>query len=232
MNKKQKQSLVILAVIAVVFSVIVFLIPFPKHSTFWIAYIAEMLAFALQIPIFKLAYDNAENLKSKVLGFPIFRVGYIYLGVQTVISILLFVLGFIKNFPIWISVVLCFVVFSAAIVCSIAADMARDTVTEIETVQTVNTQFIRKIRIKSQQLVDKTNDTALKKELEKLSNNFRYSDPISSSATAEYEVKLDNLFNELESAVVYRNSVDASALCSKINIVLEDRNILCKMNKH
>lgn len=231
MNKKQKQSLVILTIIAVVFSIIVFLIPFPKHSTFWIAYIAELLAFALQIPIFKLAYDNADNLKSKVLGFPIFRLGYIYLGVQTVVSLLLFALGFIENFPIWISIVLCLVVLSAAIVCSIAVDMARDTVTEIETAQTVNTQLMRKLRMKSQQLVNKTNDSALKKELEKLAENFRYSDPVSSPATEEYETKLDNLFVELESAVMSENTSDALAFCSKINITLQDRNTSCKMNK-
>ncbi len=231
MNKKQKQSLVILAIIAVVFSIIVFLIPFPKHSTFWIAYIAELLAFALQIPIFKLAYDNADNLKSKVLGFPIFRVGYIYLGVQTAVSLLLFALGFIENFPIWISIVLCLVVLSTAIICSIASDMARDTVTEIETAQAVNTQLMRKLCMKFQQLVNKTNDTALKKELEKLAENFRYSDPVSSPATEEYETKLNDLFVELESAVMCGNTADAFAFCSKINITLQDRNTSCKMNK-
>lgn len=231
MNKKQKQSLVILAIIAVVFSIIVFLIPFPKHSTFWIAYLAELLAFALQIPIFKLAYDNTDNLKSKVLGFPIFRVGYIYLGVQTCVSLLLFVLGIIENLPVWISIVLCLVVLSAAIICSIAVDMARDTVTEIETAQAVNTQFMRKLRMKSQQLVSKTNDTALKKELEKLAEDFRYSDPVSSPAAEEYETKLNNLFVELESAVMCGNIADAFAFCSKINITLQDRNTSCKMNK-
>ena len=78
LNKRQKYLLVILIITAVAFSIVVFLIPFPKKAVFWIAWLFEMTAFALQIPIFRLAFDNAEELKSKVLGFPVFRAGYLY----------------------------------------------------------------------------------------------------------------------------------------------------------
>ncbi|MCD8219639.1 MAG: hypothetical protein LUC50_04655 [Ruminococcus sp.] len=100
-TKRTKQTLAILATILIVFTVIVFVIPFHKGGTFWIAYLAEVVAIAAQIPIFKLAYDNAKDLKSKVLGFPIFQVGYLCLGIQTVASVILFVLsGVIAKFPV------------------------------------------------------------------------------------------------------------------------------------
>ena len=92
MQKRQKQLAAILAIVAVVFTVAVFLIPFPKDGVFWIAYAAEIIALALQILFFKAAFDNDEELKSKVLGFPVIRVGYLYLGIQTVVSLALLAL--------------------------------------------------------------------------------------------------------------------------------------------
>ncbi|MDE6005189.1 MAG: hypothetical protein K2G88_07360 [Oscillospiraceae bacterium] len=230
MSKKRKQS-INLAIIAIVFSIIVFFIPFPKGATFWIAYIAELIALVLQIPIFKLAYSNVNDLKSKVLGFPVFRVGYIYLGVQTTVSLILFALGFIKNFPLWISVVLCVIILAMALVCSMATDMARDTVTEIEATQAVDTHLIKEHRLKSQQLVSKTNDSELRKKLEQLAENFSYSDPVSSPSIFDAERKLTDCFAELELAVINDDTAKASELCKAVEIALNDRNMACKLNK-
>lgn len=107
--------------------------------SFWIAYIAELLAFALQVPIFKLAYDNADDLRSKVLGFPIFRAGYLYLGIQTAVSMIVFILG--AFIPAWITAVLCMTILAEAIICSISADMARNEVVGIETAQAADTKI-------------------------------------------------------------------------------------------
>ena len=77
-DERQKKYLLILLLTAVVFSVAAFLLPLNKSGLFWIAYIFEIIAILLQIPVFKLAFDNAETLRSKFLGFPVFRVGYLY----------------------------------------------------------------------------------------------------------------------------------------------------------
>ena len=153
LNKRQKQFIFILIIMAVVFSVLAFAIPFPKKSVFWITWIFEMLAFLLQIPIFKIAFDNANELKSKFLGFPIFRVGYIYLGVQTALSLSLFALGFIPKFPFWLAFILCVVVLAGGLICSITAEIARDEIREIETEQKKDTSFMNNlILILNQQL--------------------------------------------------------------------------------
>ena len=95
MSKRRKTLLLVLLVIAVIFSGVAFIISFPKGGVFWIAYIAELIAVGLQIPVFKIAFDEQETMRSKVLGFPVFRVGYLYLGVQTALSLALFALGFV-----------------------------------------------------------------------------------------------------------------------------------------
>lgn len=232
MNKKQKQAAAILLITVIVFSLVVFFIPFRKGAAFWIAYISELLAIALQIPIFKLAYDNADDLKSRVLGFPVFRVGYIYLAVQTIASVILFALGGIfKSFPAWIAVIVCVIILSAAIICSIAADIARDEVVRIETAQHADTSFIKEMRVKSQNILNRTSNASLKKQLETLAESFRFSDPVSSENLKSYEEKIAAKFSVLEEYVSANDIDRATKLCNELKQLLSDRNAACKLNK-
>lgn len=233
MNKKQKQTAVILLIAVVVLSVIVFVIPFKKGGTFWVAYISEILAIALQIPIFKLAYNNTADLKSKVLGFPVFRVGYIYLITQTVASIILFALGGIfESLPIWISIIICMLILAIAIVCSIATDIARDEVVRIEETQHADTRFIMEMRVRSKNITNKTIDTVLKKKLEDLAEAFKYSDPVSSESLKSQEEKIATKFNVLDEYVSANDKERSEKLCTEIQQLLNDRNNICRLNKN
>ena len=53
---KNKNAFLIMGVIAVAFSLIVFLLPFEWNENFWIAYIFEITAIIIQIPVFKIAF--------------------------------------------------------------------------------------------------------------------------------------------------------------------------------
>lgn len=228
MKKNNSRIWIILGIIAIVFSVIAFAVPFPKEGVFWIAYVAELIAIALQVPLFKAAYDNTVDLKSRVLGFPIFRVGYIYLGIQTVLSLALFGLGFIDGFPVWIAVILCVIVLAVALIGSISVDMARNRIVQIESVQSADTTNIRQLRTMSDNLINKTNDTELRSRLEKLAELFRYSDPVSSPKLYVIEQNLMGCFSQLESAVMNGNASDAVILCQQVENALNDRNNACK----
>lgn len=229
LNKRQKYLLVILIITAVAFSIVVFLIPFPKKAVFWIAWLFEMTAFALQIPIFRLAFDNAEELKSKVLGFPVFWAGYLYLGIQTVLSLALFALGFIPKFPVWLALVLCILVLAGAIVCSMTADIARDEVRRVEVEQKKDTSAMISMKSISASLIPLTADTALQKQLEQLAEDFRYSDPVSDETLTVIETELSSMLNQLQNHLEQNTSTseEITALQKK----LAQRNALCKANK-
>ena len=225
----RNKAIVILVIIAAVFSMIAFAVPFPKGAVFWTAYIAELIAFALQIPIFKMAFDHADSPESKFLGFPVFRVGYIYLGVQTALSLALFTLGF-TPMPAWIAVVLCAIVLGAALACSLATNIARGNAERIEQAQTSNTELMMTLRTRSAQLVNKTTDSALRSTLEKLAENIKFSDPVSSPAIAENDRQLETAFAALEKAVK-SNAGNVAELCRQAQTALDDRNAACKKNK-
>lgn len=232
MTKRSKQAIIIMGIILVIFSVAVFVIPFRKGGTFWVAYTSELLAIALQIPVFKLAYDNAKDLNSKILGFPVFRVGYIYLAVQTIASIILFALGGIfEGFPIWVSLIICMIILAAAIICSIAADIAREEVEKIEEAQKIDTEFIKLMRVKSQNLVNENSNDKIAKLLEDVAEKFKYSDPVSNKSTAASETKIDIMFSELEAAVNSNETDKAEIICGKLITLIDSRNNICKLNK-
>ena len=230
MQKRQKQLLAILAIVAMVFTVAVFLIPFPKGGIFWIAYAAEIIALGLQIPFFKAAFDNAEELKSKVLGFPVFRVGYLYLGIQTAVSLALFALGFVPGFPVWLAALACLLVLAGGLICGISADIAHEEIAKAETVQKPDTALMQSLRTRSAVLVNRTEDAQLRKALESLAENFRFSDPVSSPMIAAQEAALEEAFDSLEKCIS-----DPEAAKKQCNIVaqrLAERNTACSQNKH
>lgn len=191
LSKKSKLAATVLIISAVVFSIVVFLIPFKKGTIFWIAYAAELIALLSQIPLFWATYRSSRDLKSRILSFPITQVGYLYLSVQSLASIILIVLGaLIDDFPIWLTLIICIFIISFAAACCISVEIARDTVMKIEHETVVNTGFITAMRFKLENLVNRTQTSALKKELEKITEAFRYSDPVSSNATASKEEEL------------------------------------------
>ena len=69
------------------------------------------------------------------------------------------------------------------------------------------------------------------KRMQKLAEDFRYSDPVSNEALKSVENDLEILVSELQNAVSSGDNTQITALCGKISTVLTERNRLCKLNK-
>ena len=84
MKKNSIKGYLILGILFALVSIIAFAIPTVKTTTFGIAYVFTVVAFAAQIAIWKIALGRKDTLKSKFLGFPVVHVGIVYLIVQIV----------------------------------------------------------------------------------------------------------------------------------------------------
>jgi hypothetical protein len=71
----------------------------------------------------------------------------------------------------------------------------------------------------------------VKLELQKLSDEFRYSDPVSSEATKELENSLENKMKELQKFISDGDYENVKVLCNKVSIELSERNRVCALNK-
>ena len=87
------------------------------------------------------------------------------------------------------------------------------------------------LRTRSENLINRTDNVSLKKELEKLSEKIRFSDPVSSPEISDFEKELSEKFSQLENAVKENNSEIAEKLCKEVNFALDDRNTACRNNK-
>lgn len=229
LNEKEKKGLVVLALLFVVYTLIVLAVPFAKGGMFWLTYLFTAAAFGVQVYVFKLSFEKEAGAKSKFYGFPIARVGVLYLAVQLVLGLVFMALDAVA--PVWLALVLYLALLVAAAVGVIATDSIRDEVERQDTQLKKDVATMRALQSKAAALPARCEDAEAKSALEKLAEEFRYSDPVSAPALADLETDMAAIMEELSAAVTDGDNAAVLALCKKISATLAERNRLCKLNK-
>lgn len=229
MKKNVKRRIMVLIIIAVVYSVVVFMLPVDKLNAFYISYIFTMLAIAGLGYIMHIAFDVREGSRSKFYGIPIARVGVYYLVTQLVISLLfIFISGYV---PSWLPFIIYIILAGVAAIGFIAADTVRDEVERQEITVEKDTSYIRALQSKLASIIAQVQDDSIIQELEKIVDELRFSDPVSNAALNEVESSLTFNVEELQKAVNAGDNEYARALCQKFRKLITERNKLCKLNK-
>lgn len=226
-DKKTLSFLIVFAVILVMYNVVFFAVPFPKTGAAWAEYAFSMLAIIGGAGISYYAFSKGGNLKSKVYGFPVFRMGYIYAAVQLIFGIAICIIGFFADVPMWIPLVVSVIILGLSAIGVIAADSARDVIEAQEEQVRTATKPMQTFRLDMQYIADSCKDERLKIKLNSLSEKFRYSDPVSCDELKEQEEKLRSEVSELE-ALVNADTEKAAELAEKAELHLADRNRRCK----
>lgn len=231
LTKNEIRFLIMIGLSLVAFNVIAFVVPFAKTAVFWIGYGFGMFAILVQILVMKLAFDGAESVRSKFYGFPIARIGVIYLIAQVLLSIGAMALGMF--IPPWIPAVLFIVMLAAAAAGLVSADAVREEIERQDKKTVKNVSRMRSLQSKMNVLISQSDVSGeLKTELDKLADSIKYSDPVSSSATEQIEDELNFNIEELQKAIVDGDNASALTICKKTSGILAERNRLCKLNKN
>lgn len=218
---KQKNSILAVEVIALVlFSLVVFIAPIPKNGVFWLSYIFAVIALVAQLAFVCVAFSGGNSARSRFYGFPIFRIGMIYLIVQLILSLVFMLLG--TWVAAWIPAILYILVLGFAAIGLIAADNARDAVRLVEKKQADNTAMIRHLRRTAQVLA------ASYPEVAPLEEALRYADPVSTMASDAYEHDLCDL---LEQMSALETSEERAVLTVQMQEILNQRNAVLKSSK-
>jgi hypothetical protein len=203
-------------------SVISFVIPTAKTVTFWISYIFTVIAFVVQIVIWKVSFDNKKSLKSKFLGLPIAQIGIFYLAIQ-IISFAIFL--FLPTLPIWSVVITSLTILCISALCMIVSDVGRGEIERVSTKVHEKTSYIKQLQIDVELMADAEIDTKVKVELRQLAEKIRFSDPMSHETLAELENQLTMEIYRL------KTSTDKTKAINEINLLLDERNKKCKLIK-
>ena len=231
MSKNKIRVITFAAIALVVFNVIAFVIPIPKSAVFWVAYIFGMLAIAAQLLFMNVAFSGKEDIRSKFYGFPIARIGVIYGICQLLLSFAAMALG--AFIPVWVPVVVFVIIAAAAGVGLISTDMVREEIEKQDEKLVKDASRMRSLQSKMNVLISQTDAGGeLKTALDKLADEIKYSDPVSSSATEQIEDELNFNIEELQKAIVDGDNTSALTICKKTSGILAERNRLCKLNKN
>ena len=230
MKKITKNYLLIIAIILVVYSVLVFVIPFTKMNmaTFVISYIASVIALLSQIYVAYIAFKGEDNLTSKVYGFPIIKLGYIYLGVQFALSILFYILGAFIDVPVWICIILYVLVLGLAAVGLITTSTYKEAIEEIEVTKEDNKVFVKELRRDTLVYSSKIKDQTTKDLFDKFLDIVRYSDPVSNENLKEIENDINSKYEEIKVLVSHDNYLVANKEIENLIDLINRRNLMCK----
>lgn len=233
MKKNEVRSGIVLIIIAVIFTLVALILPFSKNAVFWTSWLIGILsagvcAFALKTA-FRGGADKGEGAKSKFYGFPIAKVGLLYMAVQLVLSLIFMAMSSVL--PPFIPAVVSLILLGVAAIGLIGADAVRDEVERQDIKLTTDTKCMQNLRSIVYPLAAQCADNEASSALQKLADDFRYSDPVSSDSTADIEKDLTAQMGDLQAAVIDGNAGEIKELCRKIGITLTERNRLCKLGK-
>lgn len=220
--KNKNLGYAILGILFALLSVIVFALPTKKTATFWIAYGFTVIAFAVQIAIWKKSLGRQSTLKSKFLGFPMIHIGIVYLTVQ-IIAFAVF--AAVPALPIWSATVTCAIILGISAVCMIAGEAGRNEIARVDAKVQERVSFIKGLQVDVELLADGQTDAEIKTALKQLAEKIRYSDPMSNEALAEIENALSAKITELKTAA------DQMAVIQELNSLLAERNKKVKILK-
>lgn len=229
MTKNEKRVCIVLAIILVVFTTISFVVPYERDGVFWLSFIFGVISIAAQFCVLKTAFGEDESPRSRFYGFPIARIGLVYMVVQLVLSIVFMAIGSIC--PKWVPTVLFVVLLGAASLGFIAANVTRNEIERQDATLKADTECMQRLRSIIYPLAEQISDQESADMLKILSDEFRYSDPVSNGSIKDIELELIALVEELQNAVIDNDVESIKELCRKTKVTLTERNRLCKLNK-
>lgn len=147
----------------------------------------------------------------------IFSIIFMILDNKVNIFVVSFVIQFIALIIHLLFVISCFV--------------AKKTIEEIQVKTEQKTFYINSLKVDAEMIAQKTDDEDIKKAYIKLSEQIRYSDPISSEELVEIEDKIKETLQLGGEYVSYGDKKEALECCDKLKLLLIERNKKCMIYK-
>lgn len=229
MKKNEVRTMIVLGIVFVVFTILSFAPPFLKNGAFWLAYLFGILSIGVQVYVLKSAFAGQESAKSKFYGFPIAKIGMVYMIAQLVLSILTMAISLFV--PAWVAVVVYIVMLGAAAIGLISSEAVREEVVRQEVIVQADTGAMMTLRSSLSMLLSKAEDDILRKALQDLADECKYSDPVSNDMTRAIEAEMTTAAAVLKEYLMNNDTEKALSACKRVSGLLEERNRLCKEGK-
>lgn len=192
--KLTKHAWILWSIALAVVLVLALVISFAKTAVYWIGLLCTVAMFGVCALAFVRAFRKDSTLESKLLGWPIFKVGYVAVIVQLVVGFAL--MGLAALCPVWAAAIVEVAVFAVTVFCMTVKDAAREAVTTAEVKVADNTAAWKAIRARANAIAAETGHPDIKK----LSEEIRYADPMPTSMDGEIAQMLETLSSYADAA--------------------------------
>lgn len=230
-DKKNQSFIAVYGIILLVYLTAFLTIPFPKNAASWISFTFTLISLAVSFYIISGVLKKDGDLKSKFYGFPILKIGYLYPAVQWILGIVICGIAAFVAVPYWIALVLSLVLLAVAIIGVISTDNVRDIIEENEAQIERTTKATKLFNLNISSALDLCAEPIVKKELEKLAEAFRFSDPVSSEATEDIENIIMEKLEKLKIQIASSSSDENIEKITELKNLLFERNRICKATK-
>lgn len=231
MNKKNKSIIAVYGILAFIYLIAFITIPFPKNAASWISFVFTLISFVLSLGVTLYVFGKDDEMSSRFYGFPIFKIAYMYPLVQFAVGVIICLIAAFVAVPYWVALILSLIILSVSAIGVIATDNARDIVEETEAESERVTKATKMFNLNIASVLDLCNDVTVKKELEKLAESFRFSDPVSSDATEDIESTIMEKLENLKISISSSDSDENIAKITELKNLLAERNRICKVSK-
>ena len=229
--KQKMKTIVYFYIVAFVFlCALFFLLPLNRDASLWMTFFFSVISVIIGGILTYYAFSKGDSAKSRLYGFPLFTIGYKYTGTQLLFCIIVFMISYIITIPVWIPIVLSVVIISVFLIGMISGDLTRDIVDDMElkTKNSVsNWSEIKAIAGKALAMAN----VDIKKDMEKLHEKIKYSDPVSSEGENEIEIKIKDELNSLVELLAGNDMAVVIQKIQEVNGLVERRNQICKEMK-
>lgn len=223
-NKKKGISTVAAIIMLAIFNAIAFLLPVTHSVTFWIGYSFVTLSIALFLAATIFLFDS-EDKNRTFLRVPLVSIAWIYLVLQMALGLSQLVLPAFQYLP---ALIADSVLSGLFIIIILASKAAGESIEKQEAHIAQKVYFIKNMQLLLSSV--KTEDEELSQNINRLSEDFRFSDPMSHSMLSELEKQIEVKAVALKSDITDKEK--ALADIAYINDLLKERNQKCRMLKN
>ncbi len=222
-NKNKTLYFIVIALLIGLFNLIAFLIPFPKSVSFWVGYGFITLSALISAVVLYFIFDK-KDMKSRFYGVPLIYILRSYIVLQFILGIVqMAVPAFTYTYAIVVNAVI--LVFT--IVGLIGLTAGKEEIERVDEKVQQKVLYIQEIRVKLESVIDNTKNKEVLKELNKLKDLVRYSDPMSNEKVESLEEKILQNVNLLSSLKDDEKPVKIKEITKQVN----ERNRLVKIYK-
>lgn len=226
----KKKAIAALVILAVIYTIIVFVLPFTKNIIFTVSYIFSIVAIIGQIFVWNLGWHDRESMQSKYYGYPIIAIGMVYMTVQMVGSLIF--MAFAGVAKLWFPVVFYVLILGVMLIGCIAADIARSEIERVGMEEVRDTKCIKSLRAISAALYQNSIGSEIENTMAELCNELKYSDPVSLYELKAAEDEMVMIMNQISENQKQRQYDEVIKLANSFKSKLQYRNQMCKTMKN